>query len=91
MYFLAGMDISRLRFLGRWKHLPSMEHYIQEAVALQIITQLHTHQVAGIETLSEAARLAQPPAAPWQTFFSRSRQVRGRKWYQSLSHLHSHG
>ena len=31
-----GLEINRIRFLGRWAHLRSLEHYIQVARAQQI-------------------------------------------------------
>lgn len=35
-----GVEISRVRFLGRWSHLRSLEHYIQVARAQQITLSL---------------------------------------------------
>ena len=32
----SGMDVARIRFLGRWAHLRSLEHYLQVARAQQI-------------------------------------------------------
>jgi hypothetical protein len=34
--FLQGVEVSRLRFWGRWSSEKSLEHYVQEAMAAQL-------------------------------------------------------
>lgn len=40
-----GLEINRIRFLGRWAHLRSLEHYIQVARAQQIALNIPPHVV----------------------------------------------
>ena len=40
MYFSRGVQISTLRFMGRWTAEKSLEHYIQLAMATQIMNKL---------------------------------------------------
>ena len=70
--FIDGMEIARLKFLGRWKSLNSLEHYIQQATA-----SLARHKVApevnsAISLLLKQGRgLRQPPSGPWELFGAR--------------------
>ena len=40
MLFGQGVGISVLRFIGRWSAERSLEHYIQQAMATQIVNRL---------------------------------------------------
>lgn len=39
-WLVDGVEINRIRFLGRWSHLRSLEHYIQVARAQQITLEI---------------------------------------------------
>ena len=76
--FIEGTDIARLKFLGRWKNLNTLEHYVQEGVsaaAMARIPQAAQQKIASV--LSQVDLFAQPPAQEWWTFFSRQCQFRG--------------
>jgi len=38
--YIAGVPIDRLRFMGRWRVLSSLEHYVQEAAAVMCLQKL---------------------------------------------------
>jgi len=75
--FQEGHLIDRIRFLGRWRSLATLERYIQEAAATLVLAQLPhkaertLHQLDGIFPY-----LPYPPVLPWQAFFSRGAQLR---------------
>ena len=46
MLFGRGISISTLRFLGRWTVEKSLEHYVQQAMAVQILNRLDECTVA---------------------------------------------
>jgi hypothetical protein len=82
-FFLEGIDASTLRFMGRWRSLDSLEHYIQEAIAVIIMSKLSDVARANIAQTLECIQQHQllPPAAPWQAFLSRQRQLRAhQRW-----------
>lgn len=54
MLYGRGMNISQLRFAGRWTAEKSLEHYIQQAMATQILNKLEPHVVGRL-----------PKLAPW--------------------------
>ena len=73
--FVNGCSVDRLRFIGRWKSLPTLEHYIQEATASIVLARLPPAAAALVHQL--CLRFPQgpwPPAAPWPCFFSRAPQ-----------------
>ena len=47
----SGMDVARIRFLGRWAHLRSLEHYLQVARAQQIALTLSASTSDALKTL----------------------------------------
>ena len=80
--FLAGCDISRLRFLGRWRSLNSLDHYIQEATSAQAVARIPPEGLANIAALIKQLPLFEaPPARSWCEFFSRAAQFSGKlRW-----------
>ena len=75
--FVAGMDISRLRFVGRWRSQATLDHYVQEAAACHCMLSLSPDQEALFAAMLEQGKaIALPPNQPWSYFFSRSRQLR---------------
>ena len=52
MYYSAGVSISTLRFMGRWSVERSLEHYIQLAMAAQIMNKLHPSAINRLKKLA---------------------------------------
>ena len=52
MYFSQGVQISTLRFMGRWTAEKSLEHYIQLAMATQIMNKLDETAVSRLQKLA---------------------------------------
>lgn len=52
MFYTMGIPIALLRFLGRWTVERSLEHYIQQATATQILNRLSEQVVARLLKLS---------------------------------------
>ena len=50
-HFVGGCPLERLRLLGRWKSSRSLEHYIQEAAASQILATLPPEAVVLVQRL----------------------------------------
>ena len=76
--FQQGVDISRLRFLGRWRSIQTLDHYVQEAAAALVLASTPPAATQLIEALLRDARvLRRPPTQPWPSFFSRRRQQQG--------------
>ncbi len=75
--FVGGMETSRLRILGRWKGLESLDHYVQ--IAASALTLIQTSPEV-LEVLSQVRDHSDvfklPPDAPWSVFFSRTAQLR---------------
>ena len=83
--FMQGCDISRLRFLGRWRSLNTLDHYIQEATSAQAIARIPPDGLATIAALIKQLPLfASPPTRPWGEFFSRAAQVSGKLRWRGL-------
>lgn len=51
MLYGRGLSISQLRFIGRWTAEKSLEHYIQQAMATQILNRLQPSVVARLQRL----------------------------------------
>ena len=51
MYYSRGIPISSLRFMGRWTAERSLEHYIQQAMATQIVNKLSASTVRHLKKL----------------------------------------
>jgi hypothetical protein len=46
MLYGRGLSISQLRFAGRWTAGKSLEHYIQQAMATQILNKLSSETIS---------------------------------------------
>jgi hypothetical protein len=53
--FLSGIEIARLRFMGRWKTDASLQAYIQEAVCCLVWHQLESVERSRLELLLSAS------------------------------------
>ena len=51
MYFSKGVSIPVLRFMGRWTVEKSLEHYIQQAMATQIMNKLSPTAIARLRKI----------------------------------------
>lgn len=51
MYYSAGISVSTLRFMGRWSVERSLEHYIQLAMAAQIMNQLSSQAISRLKKI----------------------------------------
>ena len=54
MYFGMGVNIASLRFMGRWTAERSLEHYIQQAMATQILNRLSPKAIRRLKRLGAA-------------------------------------
>ena len=77
-YFLDGVAVATLRFLGRWASDSSLNCYIQEAMSVLVLAQmgpeLRGHSVAIVDQ-SKFAWLS-PPSTSWLHTFNRRSQWR---------------
>ena len=63
--FVDGMEVARLRLLGRWKCVNTLEHYVQEAASTLISNEIPRHVEARIRLLvKSSAFLRKPPPYP---------------------------
>ena len=86
--FLEGMETSRLRVMGRWKRLESLDHYIQVASAALTHIQLASPVLCNLEAIVNRAQVfAQPPSRPWTDFLSRDSQLRSHLQWKPLRSL----
>jgi hypothetical protein len=78
--FMQGTPIDRIKFLGRWKALHSLEHYIQEAMSCLVLCRLEPYEAQRITALNEAfSNGLAPPLQPWWEFFDRGTQHHRRR------------
>jgi hypothetical protein len=76
--YLLGESIDRLKYAGRWKHLGTLEHYIQEASSMAVMSQLSALGAKALTSLLPFVNmLERPPSLPWSSYFSRHAQLRG--------------
>ena len=52
MYYSAGVSVPTLRFMGRWSVERSLEHYLQVAMATQIMNKLKPSAVSRLKRLA---------------------------------------
>jgi hypothetical protein len=84
--FKNGVEIHRIRMMGRWKTITSLDHYVQEASAAAVLIRVDESVAARIrKLLLTAAYLRQAPEAPWWSYFSRGQQ------FFFVPPSHSHG
>jgi hypothetical protein len=82
-FFIQGSEVERIRFAGKWTNTRTLEHYIQEATATLVDSQITPKLQGRLHTiLDQASQFAQPPTLPWTAFFSRARQFRAQaRWH----------
>ena len=81
--FFGGTDMARLRMLGRWRSLHTLEHYVQEATAAAACADIPSHAQTMIQKCLKHTNLySQPPETHWATYFSRDRQSRAAVQWQ---------
>ena len=70
--FIQGIEITRLRVMGRWKNITTLDHYVQEASSYRVSFQLADDTRARVRELLALARpFRVPPRDPWQRYFER--------------------
>ena len=89
--FTTTRNVPAIQFLGRWKQLPSLTHYIQESMSQLVLMSIPEHaQEIMLQLEDEFAFLDCVPPQPWQTFFSRGSGSRVGVASQSNLPLHHH-
>ena len=84
--FVSGVEVARIRIMGRWKVMETLDHYIQEASAALALIRLSPDIVHTLDRLKAASsRFAEPPAFPWESFFHRDKQ--SQRWTSKLSKM----
>lgn len=75
-YFLLGIPIANIRYLGRWRSETSLSFYVQEVMVFFIWSQLDEEAEAAISGIIELSldSLSRPPSMSWFHLFSRARQ-----------------
>ena len=89
--YIRDRNIPALRSQGRWKGESSMEPYLQEAVCELVAADLGDAAplVDGLRSLN--ALFSSAPSHPWQSFFSRNRQLAGLlRWRTRMAESASH-
>ena len=73
---LAGWELSRLMFFGRWKTSSTLVSYIQEAMSALIWANLSDTQHILVRSLvaQSVSFWTSPPTVPWPALFNRNRQ-----------------
>ena len=60
------LDIGRLKFMGRWASLHTLEHYIQEATATLVMLRAGNTQIQFLEEFVACGHIfLKPPPLPW--------------------------
>ena len=81
--FVLGTEVARLRILGRWKVMETLDHYVQEAAAALALIRIEERVLRRLSRLKVAgSRFARPPQYAWQAFFSREKQ--SKSWISRL-------
>ncbi len=63
--FISGVETSRLRVMGRWKCLETLDHYIQVAASALTLISLNSAEVCQLERIHSRAGVFQvPPVRP---------------------------
>ena len=78
--FMQGTPIPTLKFLGRWKSLDSLEHYVQEAASLCALSELSPSTTSLLsDLLAGCEEELQPPLAPASAFLPQRVRRRRRR------------
>ena len=74
----SGLDLGRIKFLGRWSSERTLSCYVQEAVAQLAWLQLDSDSQRKAQLIVEqsSAAWSSAPALPWCSLFSRGKQWR---------------
>ncbi len=85
--FVAGMETSRLRVMGRWRCLESLDHYVQIASSALTVLKVNPVTLRELEYFcAQESVFSQPPVGAWTAFFSRSPQLRAHlQWTRRRS------
>ena len=85
--FTSGrMDVSRIKYRGRWASLSTLEHYIQEASAQLALMRLDSWTVDRLLKIRAAGSVFEsPPERGWQAYFTRPVP----QWTSAVSHKQS--
>ena len=82
--FISGVEVARIRILGRWKIMETLDHYVQEASAALALIRLPQSVIRSLTRLKVGASgFATPPDFSWECFFQRTRQ--SAQWTSRLS------
>ena len=82
--FISGVEVARIRIMGRWKVMETLDHYVQEAAAALALIRLQPSVVRNLSRLKVGAKkFASPPDDHWNLFFHRDKQ--SSKWTSKLS------
>ena len=75
---LQGIEVARVKFLGRWRSESSMAVYVQEAMSMLVYAQLPEalRQFLALLCSRFSHQLAHPPRPAWTQVFTRRRQWR---------------
>ena len=72
--FLDGVELTRLRVMGRWKSFSSLDHYVQQASSLLVENELGAQQLASMRSLlRDSSFLRSPPSASFAQLWSLDR------------------
>lgn len=75
--FIGGVETSRLRVLGRWRTLESLDHYVQIAASALAVIRVPAEVLIQLKRIvAQQALFASPPIRQWSRFFSRAQQLR---------------
>jgi hypothetical protein len=70
--FKKGIELSRIRLMGRWRTITSLDHYVQEAAAVMVSMQLPSDVLNSLHALLSRVRfLRRPPGENWSQLFTR--------------------
>ena len=88
--FAKGMDLSHLKWWGRWASLHTLEHSVQEAAASMVILDLEMSLLQRLATVCACGAVFEtPPRRPWQSYFSRASQQLPARWTSTISQRRS--
>jgi hypothetical protein len=75
--FSQGHTADRIRFMGRWANLSTLEHYIQEGMSISVGMSLSRKAMRKLKRLKELLPvLASAPPFPWHSYFQRHHRQR---------------
>ena len=82
--FMDGVDIMRLRVWGRWRSFATLDHYVQEASSVRLLSSMSEPQLCELRKLLRLGRaLRHPPRVPWWGVVARSLQERALSTWRS--------